>query len=157
MRRGRLLSIPLLSLYLAGVSAVVLNFGRERWAAKPWFPIAVGTTAALAILPLRLLLKQTLLDRSKSDWVRVVFFGFCGLLTLAPLPVLGRNDLLLICGMLGTSAIFWWACFGSLFQWPGFRPPPRPDECRCCRYDLTGNPSGVCPECGTPIDDGATA
>ncbi len=23
--------------------------------------------------------------------------------------------------------------------------------CRHCRYDLTGNESGVCPECGTPI------
>lgn len=23
--------------------------------------------------------------------------------------------------------------------------------CRRCRYDLTGNASGVCPECGTPI------
>ena len=25
-------------------------------------------------------------------------------------------------------------------------------KCRICDYDLTGNVSGTCPECGTPID-----
>ncbi|MHC4065841.1 MAG: RING finger protein [Planctomycetota bacterium] len=25
--------------------------------------------------------------------------------------------------------------------------------CKSCKYDLTGNESGVCPECGTPIKD----
>lgn len=25
--------------------------------------------------------------------------------------------------------------------------------CRHCRYDLHGNTTGVCPECGTPIED----
>ena len=29
---------------------------------------------------------------------------------------------------------------------------PVPDACLCaCGYDLTGNASGVCPECGTPV------
>ena len=27
---------------------------------------------------------------------------------------------------------------------------PKPGHCRTCGYDLTGNESGVCPECGTP-------
>ena len=31
------------------------------------------------------------------------------------------------------------------------RPPPGPKLCRKCSYDLTGNVSGVCPECGSPI------
>jgi hypothetical protein len=26
-----------------------------------------------------------------------------------------------------------------------------PGQCKVCRYDLTGNTSGTCPECGTPI------
>lgn len=30
-------------------------------------------------------------------------------------------------------------------------PWPRPGFCRKCDYDLTGNVSGVCPECGSPI------
>jgi len=27
---------------------------------------------------------------------------------------------------------------------------PLAGHCEQCRYDLTGNVSGVCPECGTP-------
>lgn len=30
------------------------------------------------------------------------------------------------------------------------RPRRRPGVCASCGYDLTGNTSGVCPECGTP-------
>jgi len=30
-------------------------------------------------------------------------------------------------------------------------PPPRHGECLTCGYDLTGNTSGVCPECGSGI------
>ena len=29
--------------------------------------------------------------------------------------------------------------------------PPKPGHCRSCRYDLTGNVSGVCPECGEKV------
>ena len=32
------------------------------------------------------------------------------------------------------------------------RRPPPPGHCRKCRYDLTGNTSGVCPECGTAVE-----
>jgi hypothetical protein len=33
-----------------------------------------------------------------------------------------------------------------------FAQPPRPDgACRTCGYNLTGNVSGICPECGEPI------
>ncbi len=28
----------------------------------------------------------------------------------------------------------------------------RPGTCATCRYNLTGNESGVCPECGTEIE-----
>ena len=34
--------------------------------------------------------------------------------------------------------------------WPGRRHHRR-GTCRACGYDLTGNASGVCPECGTPV------
>jgi hypothetical protein len=32
----------------------------------------------------------------------------------------------------------------------------RDGRCRKCDYDLTGNISGVCPECGTPVPQGVT-
>ena len=56
----------------------------------------------------------------------------------------------LLASGLTITAILWGAT-GSLFGWPGFRPPPKPNECKRCRYDLTGNTSGVCPECGVVI------
>jgi hypothetical protein len=34
------------------------------------------------------------------------------------------------------------------------RPRIPPGHCRKCGYNLTGNVSGVCPECGTKIRDG---
>ncbi len=34
--------------------------------------------------------------------------------------------------------------------WRGRRRIP-PDRCQECGYDLTGNVSGKCPECGVPI------
>jgi len=40
-----------------------------------------------------------------------------------------------------------------------FHPKKRtalPGHCRKCEYDLTGNVSGICPECGTPVQDQMT-
>lgn len=38
----------------------------------------------------------------------------------------------------------------SLIAWRSTRR--RPGHCRKCQYDLTGNVSGVCPECGAEIE-----
>ncbi len=36
---------------------------------------------------------------------------------------------------------------------PRYHPPLPPDgRCAYCDYDLTGNVSGVCPECGNQIE-----
>lgn len=37
----------------------------------------------------------------------------------------------------------------GLLWWRDLRVPP--GHCPNCGYDLTGNVSGVCPECGTPV------
>jgi hypothetical protein len=33
------------------------------------------------------------------------------------------------------------------------RNRPKPNRCRNCEYDLTGNVSGVCPECGVAVQN----
>ena len=39
------------------------------------------------------------------------------------------------------------------FLWRQDREKLQPGKCRQCGYDLTGNVSGRCPECGTPCLD----
>jgi len=155
MLRGstKLLSVPFIALYVATISAAMLFWGPPAWRSMTWFPIAVGITAAIAIIPLKFLLEQRLLDRSASDWARIVFFFFTAVFPLIAVPFLTRQDWPLICGLAGWSLLSLWAAFGTWFHWPGFRPPPGENECPQCRYDLTDNVSGVCPECGRPIDE----
>ena len=42
----------------------------------------------------------------------------------------------------------------TLLMWRHCPKPRGPGHCRC-GYDLTGNTSGACPECGTRIGKGA--
>ncbi len=48
------------------------------------------------------------------------------------------------------------ALFGSLLAGVGFlrwlSRSSSPGRCRKCDYNLTGNVSGTCPECGTGVD-----
>jgi len=48
----------------------------------------------------------------------------------------------LICAII--SGIYWIWKFST-------RLPKKPGLCLYCSYDLTGNASGVCPECGSPM------
>jgi hypothetical protein len=41
----------------------------------------------------------------------------------------------------------------TLFSFWRARKRKKPGLCQVCLYDLTGNVSGICPECGTPIPD----
>jgi hypothetical protein len=45
---------------------------------------------------------------------------------------------------------------GTAFLWHRDRRMP-PGHCKECGYDLTGNVSGICPECGTAIADDVKA
>lgn len=43
------------------------------------------------------------------------------------------------------------AGFSAFANWRRCRLQPKSGVCSSCGYDLTGNVSGRCPECGTPI------
>lgn len=53
-------------------------------------------------------------------------------------------------------AISWLAALGGYWLWK-VRHKPAENVCRACGYNLTGNVSGRCPECGTPIPGGRRA
>lgn len=74
---------------------------------------------------------------STPEWVKDSFFGWP---SFRPRPTKVR--LPLWCVLLPSvvlTALLWWS------------DRPTPGHCRKCGYNLTGNVSGVCPECGTPI------
>lgn len=55
-------------------------------------------------------------------------------------------SLLAACGALCAIAL---ALTGRSMQKSKYRP----DHCPSCDYNLTGNVSGICPECGTPVEN----
>jgi small-conductance mechanosensitive channel len=129
MKKRGLLSWPFLCLYAAAIFAVVLSAGRSHWAPSGWYPTAVGGTAALAIIPLRYMFQKRLLDRSAGDWLRIVFFFFLALATLAAAVFFIKTEVFLLgCGMLLMSALFTWSALGTFLEWPGFRRPPQAER-----------------------------
>jgi hypothetical protein len=60
------------------------------------------------------------------------------------------------------GAVAMLAAFIGVLEWRGRRPEllarfsPDP-RCPVCQYNLTGNLSGICPECGTPVAAGLAA
>jgi hypothetical protein len=44
----------------------------------------------------------------------------------------------------------------TAFLWYLDRRRTQPGNCSICNYNLTGNTSGICPECGTPIAEKRT-
>lgn len=96
------------------------------------------------------LLHDALLDPTGGKWRTAAFFLVSGIFSFSLVPFL--DHLLLMCALMVISAVSFLAALGTHFEWPGFRLPREPHECHRCRYDLTDNVSGVCPECGTPVD-----
>jgi hypothetical protein len=99
---------------------------------------------------------------TKADGGEILLTGLClivgpPILTglLAPVAALGSLAELVF----GIAAIFipllmvigaWMLFLGGLTVC--FASRHRPGHCHCCDYNLTGNVSGVCPECGTAVE-----
>ena len=84
-------------------------------------------------------LSYTLYFRRRIDRHRFVKYGYILLLVVGPAAASYPTVAAFSCAAL--IAILWWQ--------EARRIPP--GHCRQCRYDLTGNVSGRCPECGTPV------
>ncbi len=104
------------------VRRLALRFGQERLAQH-----AVCIGLAMVLLPGRIPWVTEILGR----WVTISNF------TQAIVQLLFEGGLFI----LGISVLWRLASKVSLAI----------ERCVCCAYDLTGNESGVCPECGTEI------
>jgi hypothetical protein len=151
LRHRHLASRPFVTLYVVAAAAVGLHMMRARLSGRTWFPIAIGFVAAAGIIALLHLLENALKPASGKTWPTVVFFFICAALPLAALAFFIPAEPWLAFCSICLSGVFVWAALGTLNEWPGFRPPPDPDGCPGCGYDLTGNRSGICPECGESV------
>ncbi|RIK65234.1 MAG: hypothetical protein DCC65_12975 [Planctomycetota bacterium] len=91
----------------------------------------------------------------RTELQQILVHGFGGILMLA-LGYVSLSQLYrfatarcLACGGRGS---FHAVPRATPYLWPEDRRRLVMNRCVHCGYDLTGNPSGACPECGTPID-----
>ncbi len=85
---------------------------------------------------------------------------------LGRVPTIGPNDLVFLAiklnKELATRQILWAVCFSAAtlasliityYLWAGLHKSKLAADGLCprCSYNLTGNTSGVCPECGTAV------
>lgn len=115
---------------------------------NPWPPIVVGVAFALLIHFGIKLWMENGRPSSTPFFILMAATTHCGwgLHSLFGWP--DKPDTL---GNLFVNAVYWSALF-SLVSWLRFKWRRRgaADEplCDACGYNLTGNTSGVCPECG---------
>lgn len=69
---------------------------------------------------------------------------------LGYMEYLEYDELGSLLGIGGALALIGLISLGNAVRFPG-KQNYAPGHCRKCDYDLTGNRSGTCPECGTPF------
>ena len=134
-------------LVLANIAVLVLyNLPQSRFFNSGLMPMSPLDWVVLVLL-LLVIVGTILLMRSLKTNIVMILIGTLLLL----LPVIGLIVLLLeirraaiVLRKLGLPAGFWGIADVDVVR------ACAPNLCLHCEYDLTGNVSGICPECGTP-------
>ncbi len=146
-----LLSFALCTLYNA---ALLLGITVETW--RPGFhcqwndiviPLFFGIPMGLVCAPVTLLCLSRKNLRVAGAVLAVGGVVYVVLLCLSPAHTPAHSVL----AWLAFVALYHVACVWLRRRLPDIEGYP---ACTCCGYNLTGNISGVCPECGTGIDAG---
>lgn len=139
----RRVSIDALAVGAFGMGLVILWILRQRKRTHP--PVrteAVGIAAAVRTKAIIFLIA------SSVSSVAAVIVGWLGLVSLVRQGNVA--PLFSISGVLVLLAVTWHLI--SRRTWLRYDMERRDrSRCRQCGYSLTGNTSGMCPECGTPI------
>ena len=90
---------------------------------------------------------------NKPIWTSAVLIAFTVFIGVCAIPSRGSSSLL---SLLVPILLFFMAVvmfIGSCIYKRRYRCMLAMHQCTYCTYDLTGNISGVCSECGTPIPE----
>lgn len=94
----------------------------------------------------------------RVDWIRAADGNFHWTDVLGGWPSFGMIDEDFDWGWYVRIPLWLPLTITALLIWRWYRRHrPRPGTCRNCGYDLTGNVSGRCPECGTWISEAGAA
>jgi hypothetical protein len=110
---------------------------RGKWLESPWHCEHCGSLVKKRRFP-------------ALYWDLTEFAGLVSMILVTPLLVSGRHFELFF--TLNLISLCLW-----IVLWSWLRPYITPVQlavqlgCRKCGYDLTGNTSGACPECGAPV------
>jgi hypothetical protein len=130
------------------IADVVLLAFFVPYSAPAWGPL-LGATSFLVPGPFWLLGHPKLRVPRNAAW-----FALIGGLAAHPLLWLSlargweTSPTIYLAGFVLALLLF---CAGAVVAWHARLRGPARGHCAECNYDLTGNISGRCPECGTPI------
>jgi len=135
-KQGRIRTILVVTGFILAIGAFAITVSKNRSLGDLLAGLAVALTFGIPTAVVGLV--QRLTKETKLVWMLVL----CALAALdACTAALTSGTLCAVLPLLGL-----------LFIAIIVIPEPTPGHCVECDYDLTGNVSGICPECGTPIE-----
>jgi len=147
--RGQLTSCAAMPALYCGTGDLSAFERAARTARSYAFP----TVAALSALGCATAVALGAWRRTAVD-IALVAAALCGLILWSAPYAWARSILGVDIWTIPPSLLALALVLAAWFRWPPRRRLPWP-ACASCGYNLTGNTSGVCPECGRPISGGA--